>query len=93
VALPGRSDDICAKANLSLEHAMPHHSLAQTLPLLASPLFSWRRHPARAIALFRAGWEASQARRTRRRQRQELIDYLATDHRLASDIGYPHRLK
>jgi hypothetical protein len=28
-----------------------------------------------------------------RRERQKLSEYLASDHRAASDIGYPHRLK
>ncbi len=27
-----------------------------------------------------------------RRERQKLSEYLASDHRTASDIGYPHRL-
>jgi hypothetical protein len=27
-----------------------------------------------------------------RRERQKLSEYLASDHRMASDIGYPHRL-
>ncbi len=30
--------------------------------------------------------------RRQRRDRQKLYDYLASDHRAAADIGYPHRL-
>jgi hypothetical protein len=44
------------------------------------------------IVLFRSRLQALRTARTRRRERQELLDYLASDHRLAADVGYPHRL-
>jgi uncharacterized protein YjiS (DUF1127 family) len=28
---------------------------------------------------------------SRRRERKKLLEYLASDHRAAADIGYPHR--
>ena len=71
---------------------MPHRIPSQTLALLASPLFSWRHLPVGVIVLFRSRLQALRTARTRRRERQELLDYLASDHRLAADIGYPHRL-
>jgi hypothetical protein len=29
---------------------------------------------------------------SRRREHKKLLEYLASDHRAAADIGYPHRL-
>jgi uncharacterized protein YjiS (DUF1127 family) len=45
-----------------------------------SPSFSWRAVCNSAIDTVRI-W------RTRQRERQQLLDYLAMDHRAASDIG------
>jgi len=42
--------------------------------------FSWR-------ALFDGVIDSVRACRRRRRQRQELLDYLASDHRAVADIG------
>jgi uncharacterized protein YjiS (DUF1127 family) len=42
--------------------------------------FSWRAYVHAAVDTVRT-WP------TRRRQRQELLDYMAIDHRIAADIG------
>jgi uncharacterized protein YjiS (DUF1127 family) len=51
---------------------------AASFPARRSP--SWRAFLARAV-------DQLQAWRMRRQQRRELLDYLASDHRAASDIG------
>jgi hypothetical protein len=40
----------------------------------------------------RAVFRAIAAWHSRRRERKKLLEYLASDHRAAADIGYPHRL-
>jgi uncharacterized protein YjiS (DUF1127 family) len=59
----------------------------------ALQIFSARLHAPRSpsIAEFlRIGFHAFTAWRRRRRERKELCDFLANDHRIAADIGYRH---
>ena len=52
------------------------------------------RLPAARITEFlRTGFATFAAWRRQCRERQALYEYLASDHRAASDIGYPHRLR
>jgi uncharacterized protein YjiS (DUF1127 family) len=44
------------------------------------PAFSWR-------AFFNGTVERARAFRERRKQRHELLDYMASDHRAAADLG------
>jgi uncharacterized protein YjiS (DUF1127 family) len=60
----------------------------------APQIFSARLHAPRSpsIAQFlRLGFHAFTAWRRRRRERKELYDFLASDHRIAADIGYRHQ--
>ncbi len=44
------------------------------------------------VEFLRMALEKLAAWRRQRRDRKRLYDYLASDHRVAADIGYPHRL-
>ncbi len=63
----------------------------------APQMFAARSHGSRAalktsIEFLRTALEKFAAWRGRRRDRKRLYEYLASDHRAAADIGYPHRL-
>jgi len=42
------------------------------------------------VEFLRSGLRRLSARRRRRREREELYEFLASDHRIAADIGYRH---
>jgi uncharacterized protein YjiS (DUF1127 family) len=46
---------------------------------------------ASVVEHFRAALRGFAAWRRRRRDHKELLEFLASDHRVAADIGYPHR--
>ncbi len=45
-----------------------------------------------SLEFLRTELEKFAAWRRQRRDRKRLYEYLASDHRAAADIGYPHRL-
>jgi uncharacterized protein YjiS (DUF1127 family) len=50
------------------------------------------RSPAMSIVeLLRCDLRRLSAWRSRRRERKELYEFLASDHRIAADIGYRHQ--
>ncbi len=49
--------------------------------------FSWRRLRRTAVRIFAAMFRIVATWRSRRRQRRELFEFLASDHRAAADIG------
>ncbi|HTV35658.1 MAG TPA: hypothetical protein VMF12_04440 [Xanthobacteraceae bacterium] len=60
---------------------MSHYLDGETVAAFAeSPSFSWR-------AFFKSAIDTVRIWHTRQRERQQLLDYLAMDHRAASDIG------
>jgi hypothetical protein len=42
------------------------------------------------VEFLRSGLRSLSARPRRRREREELYEFLASDHRIAADIGYRH---
>jgi uncharacterized protein YjiS (DUF1127 family) len=83
----------------NLAHAAPQALARQPLapqalaPQALSVVLNPPRSPAARISEFlRAGFATFAAWCRRRRERDALYEYLASDHRAASDIGYPHRL-
>jgi hypothetical protein len=83
----------------NLARAAPHALAPQTLapqalaPQASSVVLNPRRSPAvRITAFLRTGFATFAAWCRRRRERDALYEYLASDHRAASDIGYPHRM-
>jgi hypothetical protein len=73
------------------EAAMSNRNLAHIAP----PLFRTRLHSTRSLStsiveFLRAGLRAITAWRKHRRERKELYEFLASDHRAAADIGYRH---
>jgi hypothetical protein len=73
---------------------MSNRILADPAPQALSAVLNPPRSPAARIADFlRTGFARFSAWRRRRREREALYAYLASDHRAASDIGYPHRLR
>jgi len=68
----------------------------RNLTHIAPPLLGARLHAPRSLstsiaALLRASFRTITAWLRRRRERERLLEFLASDHRVASDIGYPHR--
>ena len=75
----------------------------RNLTHIAPPLLGARLHAPRSLstsiaALLRASFRTITAWLRRRRERERLLEsarrlleFLASDHRAASDIGYPHR--
>jgi uncharacterized protein YjiS (DUF1127 family) len=60
---------------------MSHYLDGRSVAAFAeSPSFSWR-------AFFKSVFNTMRTWRTRQRERQQLLDYLASDHRAAGDIG------
>jgi len=73
---------------------MSNRNLADAAPQALSVILNPPRSPAARIADFlRTTFARFAAWCRRRREREALYAYLASDHRAASDIGYPHRLK
>jgi len=66
----------------------------RNLAAAALQIFSVRPHssqsPARIVEFLRRGLQGFAAWRRRRREREELYEFLASDHRIAADIGYRH---
>jgi len=58
-----------------------------TSTFIARRSFSWQSLTTRLIKLFRALFRIVGTWRSRRRQRRELFEFLASDHRAAADIG------
>jgi uncharacterized protein YjiS (DUF1127 family) len=70
---------------------MSNRNLADVAP----PLFSARPSASQSLARqivesLRTGFRRFAAWRRRRRERKELFEFLASDHRAAADIGYRH---
>jgi uncharacterized protein YjiS (DUF1127 family) len=78
---------------------MSTRNLAQAAPQALAPqavsvVLNPPRPPvARITEFLRTRFAKFAAWHRRRRERDALYEYLASDHRAASDIGYPHRLK
>jgi uncharacterized protein YjiS (DUF1127 family) len=74
----------------NLARAAPKALAPQALSAIIAP----PRSPAARITEFlRTAFGRFAAWCRRRRERDALYAYLASDHRAASDIGYPHRLR
>jgi uncharacterized protein YjiS (DUF1127 family) len=71
---------------------MSNRNLAAVAPQILGVLLSAPRSPATSIVEFlRSGLRRFAAWRNRRRERKELYEFLASDHRAAADIGYRHQ--
>jgi hypothetical protein len=75
-----------------LERVMFTRNIAIVLPPSLSARLSLRSLCASGAESIRAMFRAIAAWHSRRRERKKLLEYLASDHRAAADIGYPHRL-
>jgi hypothetical protein len=75
-----------------LERVMSTRNVAVVLPPSSSARPSFRSLCASGVESIRAVFRAIAAWRSRRREQKKLLEYLASDHRAAADIGYPHRL-
>ena len=72
---------------------MSNRNLADAALLIFNTRMRSHRPLSRAIVEFlRIRFHAITAWHSRRRERKRLFEYLASDHRAAADIGYPHRL-
>jgi hypothetical protein len=74
-----------------LERVMPTRNIAVVLPPFSARL-SFRSLGASGVGSICAAFRAIAAWHSRRREHKKLLEYLASDHRAAADIGYPHRL-
>jgi uncharacterized protein YjiS (DUF1127 family) len=73
---------------------MLNRNLATTAPqIFTAELRPRQSRAGNIVEFFGARVRALAAWHNHRRERQKLSEYLASDHRAASDIGYPHRLK
>jgi hypothetical protein len=75
-----------------LERVMSTRYIAVVLPPSFGARLSFRSLCASGADSIRAVFRAIAAWRSRRREQKKLLEYLASDHRAAADIGYPHRL-
>jgi uncharacterized protein YjiS (DUF1127 family) len=67
---------------------MPNRILGHVAPPFAERRsLSWQSLTMRVIKIFRVLFRTIGAWRSRRRQRRELFEFLASDHRAAADIG------
>ena len=67
---------------------MSDRILAEVAPCFAERRsLSWQSLTTRVIKIFRALFRTIGTWRSRRRQRRELFEFLASDHRAAADIG------
>ncbi len=72
---------------------MSNRNLEHAAPLIFSTRLPSRRPLSASIVEFlRTGFRAIAAWHNRRREHEKLFKYLASDHRAAADIGYPHLL-
>jgi hypothetical protein len=72
---------------------MFNRNLAAAAPQILTARQHAPRSPATSVVKFlRSGLRRFIAWHSRRRDRERLFEYLASDHRAAADIGYPHRL-
>ena len=72
---------------------MFNRNLADAAPQIFTARLHAPRSPAASIVEFlRSVLRRFAAWRNRRRERKELYEFLASDHRAAADIGYPDRL-
>jgi hypothetical protein len=72
---------------------MSNRNLAvATAQTLGIRLHSSQSPVSNIVKFLRARFRAIAAWHSRRHDRERLFDYLASDHRAAADIGYPHRL-
>jgi uncharacterized protein YjiS (DUF1127 family) len=86
VASVGSSDEITGK--YLMECIMSDRILAEvTSTFIERRSFSWRPLTRGAVRIFRALFRIVGTWRSRRRQRRELFEFLASDHRAAADIG------
>jgi uncharacterized protein YjiS (DUF1127 family) len=86
VASAGSSDEITGK--YLMECIMSDRILAELASTFAERRsFSWRSLPRSAVRIFPALFRIIGTWRSRRRQRRELFEFLASDHRAAADIG------
>jgi uncharacterized protein YjiS (DUF1127 family) len=86
VASAQSSDDIASKH--LMECIMSDRILAKAAaPFPERRSFSWRTLMRSAVRIFLALFRTVGAWRSRRRQRRELFEFLASDHRAAADIG------
>jgi uncharacterized protein YjiS (DUF1127 family) len=86
VASAGSSDEITGK--YLMECIMSDRILAEvTSTFIERRSFSWRRLTRTAVRIFPALFRIVATWRSRRRQRRELFEFLASDHRAAADIG------
>ena len=70
---------------------MLNRNLADAAPQIFSTRLHVPRSPATSIVeILRSGLHGFAAWRNRRRERKELYEFLASDHRAAADIGYRH---
>jgi uncharacterized protein YjiS (DUF1127 family) len=86
VASAGSSDEITGK-HLS-ECSMSKRILAEVAsPFIERRSFSWQSVRQSAVRIFPILFRAVATWHSRRRQRRELFEFLASDHRAAADIG------
>jgi hypothetical protein len=71
---------------------MSSRNIAVVLPPSLSARLSFRSLCASGVKSIRAVFRTIAAWHSRRRELKKLLEYLASDHRAAADIGYPHRL-
>ena len=71
---------------------MSTRNIAVTLPPFFRARLSFRSLRASDVGSIRAAFRAIAAWHSRRREREKLLEYLASDHRAAADIGYTQRL-
>ena len=70
---------------------MSNHNLAGAAPQIVGVRLCAPRSSRTSIVEFlRNGLRRLSAWRSRRRERKELYEFLASDHRAAADIGYRH---
>jgi uncharacterized protein YjiS (DUF1127 family) len=73
---------------------MFNRNLAAAAPHIFGARLHAPRSPAMSIVEFlRSELRRLSAWRSRRREREELYEFLASDHRIAADIGYRHHGK
>jgi len=86
VASTGSSDEITGK--YLMECIMSDRILVEeTSTFIERRSFSWRSLIRRTVRIFPALFRMVGGWRSRRQQRRELFEFLASDHRAAADIG------
>jgi uncharacterized protein YjiS (DUF1127 family) len=86
VASARSSDDIASK--YLMECIMSDRIFAEAgSPFTERRSFSWRSLRRSALSILPISFRTVATWRSRRRQRRELFEFLASDHRAAADIG------